>query len=303
MTAEHDKLDLHHRQQISALMDGELSPDEARFLLRRLQHDGELSGCWDRWQLCGEALRGQALAPAPAGFVARVALAIAAEPALSATATHAAPASAPRGRLARWGGGALAASVALVALFMVRQQVPQDDAAEAAATPAIATATAPDSNSSSAASRDADSGTLADGAGAAEQTLASAAAATVAVASVPRRQDKARGSATRTQQAGRNAAAIRALREPTRAVASASPPLAVPTTAVANAPVNATRGGDPFSRAPVAVPQARPWPRSTLSPYPASGAFTAGFSSESAARTFYPFEPSLPPASTPAPQP
>ena len=40
----HDKLDLHQRQQLSALVDGELAPDQARFLLRRLQHDAELSG-------------------------------------------------------------------------------------------------------------------------------------------------------------------------------------------------------------------------------------------------------------------
>ena len=40
-----DKLDIHHRQQLSALMDGELLADEARFLLRRLQHDRDLTGC------------------------------------------------------------------------------------------------------------------------------------------------------------------------------------------------------------------------------------------------------------------
>ena len=44
-----DKLDIHHRQQLSALMDGELLADEARFLLRRLQHDRDLAGCWERW--------------------------------------------------------------------------------------------------------------------------------------------------------------------------------------------------------------------------------------------------------------
>ena len=58
MTVELDKLDIHNRQQLSALMDGELSPDEARFLLRRLQHDEELGSTWERWQLCGDVLRG-----------------------------------------------------------------------------------------------------------------------------------------------------------------------------------------------------------------------------------------------------
>ena len=39
-----DKLDTHYRQQLSALMDGGLAADEARFLMRRLQHDRELTG-------------------------------------------------------------------------------------------------------------------------------------------------------------------------------------------------------------------------------------------------------------------
>ena len=68
----------HNRLQLSALMDGAVSPDEARFLLRRLQHDEELAGCWTRWQLCGDVLRGHASAIVPAGFPQRVANAIAA---------------------------------------------------------------------------------------------------------------------------------------------------------------------------------------------------------------------------------
>ena len=38
-----DKFELHYRQQLSALVDGELAADEARFMLRRLEHDSELS--------------------------------------------------------------------------------------------------------------------------------------------------------------------------------------------------------------------------------------------------------------------
>ena len=64
--SEPDKFDTHYRLQLSSMMDGELSLDEARFLLRRLRHDEELNGCWERWQLCGDVLRGQAQAPAPA---------------------------------------------------------------------------------------------------------------------------------------------------------------------------------------------------------------------------------------------
>ncbi len=76
-----DKFELHYRQQLSALVDGELSADESRFLLRRLAHDEELAGCHERWQLCGDVLRGAASAPAPLDFAARVRSAIAAEPA------------------------------------------------------------------------------------------------------------------------------------------------------------------------------------------------------------------------------
>ncbi len=287
MTVELDKLDLHNRQQLSALMDGELSPDEARFLLRRLQHDRELSAQWERWQLCGDALRGQARAPAPAGFAERVAAGIAAEPRVAAPVAD----IAPRGRLLRWGSGALAASVALVALFMARQQAPQDEAASAA--PAIATTRAAPEPAASA-----DDGTLADAGNATAQTLASAATASIAAASVPRRIDARRASATRTQQAARSTSRI--AQAPARAVASA--PIAAPA-AVASHALPSLEGGasmavrDPFSRTPAAAP-ARPWPRSALSPYAgnAAGSLTTGYSNDSAARTFYPFDPSLPAA-------
>jgi len=115
-----EKIDLHYHQQLSALMDGELSADQGRFLIRRLQHDPELASCWDRWQLYGEVLRGHAQAPAPAGFAEGIARLIAAEPAPAIGVRSL------RTRVARWGGGALAASVAALALFMGRQQAPQD---------------------------------------------------------------------------------------------------------------------------------------------------------------------------------
>ncbi len=132
--------DLHqreaYREQLSAMMDGTLSADESRFLLRRMQHDAELAGCWERWQLFGDAMRGQTGNALPADFSRRVARAIAAdvaaqsslsesalsEPALSEPALVAndVAAVAWRQRL-RWGGGAaLAASVAIAALISTR---------------------------------------------------------------------------------------------------------------------------------------------------------------------------------------
>ena len=58
---EPDRLYAHNRRQLSAMLDGELSPDQARFMLRRLQHDTALAACWERWQGCGDVLRGRGI--------------------------------------------------------------------------------------------------------------------------------------------------------------------------------------------------------------------------------------------------
>jgi len=71
--AANDLTQLSSREQLSALMDGALPPDQTRFLLRRLQHDAPLAECWERWRLAGEAMRG--LAPTqrlPPDFASRV---------------------------------------------------------------------------------------------------------------------------------------------------------------------------------------------------------------------------------------
>lgn len=124
-----DLTQLSSREQLSALMDGALPEDQTRFLLRRLQHDAPLAGCWERWRIAGDAMRG--LAPAhrlPNDFAERIAAALHGE-------SVAAPQSAAR-RPAwlRWGGGAaMAAALAVVALMarpqLERPQSPQGDAA------------------------------------------------------------------------------------------------------------------------------------------------------------------------------
>ncbi len=270
-----DKLDTHYFQQLSALMDGDLAPDQARFLLRRLQHDTELTGCWERWQLCGDALRGRAHAPAPAGFADRIAAVIAAAPVQT---TASADTSRSRGALARWGGGALAASIAAVALFMVRQQVPDETPAPQAATVAARTP-APAT------------GGMATPVDPAVQGAAAVTAATAIVASAPRRQNDApRRSATRNQQAARSAAATRS--SPDRAFASASS-AAVPPIPVTTLPPVSIAQPDPFAGMALEATPVRPWPRSAMPQYSGSGGFNAGFTDRSA-ETFYPFEPRLP---------
>ncbi|QDW67431.1 sigma-E factor negative regulatory protein [Luteimonas granuli] len=102
-----DRLDAYHRRQLSAMLDGELSPDQTRFMLRRLQHDRELAACWERWQVCGEVLRGRGHALLPAEFSQRVAAAIAAPAGATVSRAAVAGVGGPRPhRLARWGGAA-----------------------------------------------------------------------------------------------------------------------------------------------------------------------------------------------------
>lgn len=262
-----DKFELHYRLQLSALIDGDLSPDEARFLLRRLQHDGELNACWERWQLCGDVLRGQAHAPAPGGFADRVIAAIAAE--TQTVAVSAPVANRPRRSLAKWGGGALAASVALIALFMARQQVPEESTeapAVASQVPAMAPVGAP----------------------AASDAVATASVAAVATASVPRKANRnSRGSATRNQQVARVANRMPQRERATGTQASAPAPALVAIAPQAHDPFRPTQA--------TTEPTARPWPRSVLQQYPsASGAFNASYGNDRSTQAFYPFQPRLP---------
>src|SRR5688572_12533796 len=120
-TMKHESSTPELRQQLSALVDGELERDQLRFLVRRVPGDVELRGVWQRWHVAGDCLRGQGSAPLRADFVARIALAIDAEPTVS---------RAYGGQALKWAGGfAVAASVALAALLAVNpQRTPVPDA-------------------------------------------------------------------------------------------------------------------------------------------------------------------------------
>lgn len=272
-----DKILDHNCQQLSALVDGELPPDEARFLLRRLQHDVELGGCWERWQLCGDVLRGQADALLPRGFAERVATAIALEPGVS-TRVSASP------RWLRWGSSAaLAASVAVIALLLVRQS-PDAKVPAAETSSRIAAALPATTNSYSKPVATVPATVPATGIPGQAAQLAMA----VAVADVPRRI-AARRSRGQSQRA--------AMRTAARTVAEAPVAIAVNTAAAANAapPV------DPFSAQRVSLPN-RPWPRALLPGSPANGAFTVdygnklSYGSNATSPSFYPFEPRTLPA-------
>lgn len=102
--------DQHVREHLSAAIDGELSHEELRFLLRRLDHDAGLQQAWASYHVARDGLRRQLPALAGTGFSARVMLAIEQRETVAAPRQH---------RWLRWSaGGAIAASVAAAALMV-----------------------------------------------------------------------------------------------------------------------------------------------------------------------------------------
>jgi sigma-E factor negative regulatory protein RseA len=98
------------REQLSALMDGELPRDQVRFLLRRVDGDAQLAQCWARYHLAGSALRRQLALPPLRDDFADV---------LMQRVGAASPSYGMR--IMRWaGGGAIAAAVAVLALVSTR---------------------------------------------------------------------------------------------------------------------------------------------------------------------------------------
>jgi negative regulator of sigma E activity len=107
------------REQMSALLDGELPRDQVGLLVRRMARDAELKRTFGNYVLAGESLRAPGSVMASTGFAARVSAAIdeveaagAAEPAM--------PARTP----VRWrrplAATAVAASAALAAVLLVK---------------------------------------------------------------------------------------------------------------------------------------------------------------------------------------
>ena len=101
------------RENLSAGIDGELSKEELRFLLRRLDHDASLQQAWARYHVARDGLRRELPTVATPGFAERVMLAIEKEH------VQAAPVADKRNHWLRWSaGGAIAASVAAAALMI-----------------------------------------------------------------------------------------------------------------------------------------------------------------------------------------
>lgn len=122
--------------QLSALFDGELPPQQAEMVMRRALKDATLRTSWGRYALIGACVRGEPLPVRQGMSVAdRVQAALAAERDLNVTAL---PARGTRGETGRSGGGAswisrgalggaIAAGVAVISVFVVRQMAPVTD--------------------------------------------------------------------------------------------------------------------------------------------------------------------------------
>jgi|SRR5690606_29714777 len=136
--------------QVSAFIDDELSAEECAFLVRRFERDPASRSKFVRYSMIGSALRGELLQPDPDMLRRRIHDALNGSP----SAVRPAAASPPPQRKvehARWASPAvglgLAASVAVAALFVVREMNSTDGASEAA-TPLMSTVVPADASPS-----------------------------------------------------------------------------------------------------------------------------------------------------------
>lgn len=270
------------RETLSALFDGELSADAMRFALKRLDHDAGWRDTCGRWQVIGDALRGEPSAAARPDFAAGVMRMLvderqAAFAGVPASMQQASPSQVVSRR--RWvGGAALAASVAMAAVLVAR---PFSEP----------TTPAPRSEVVVASSSSGQSPSLAEPASASlDSTLPTTAASPDQVRSV--------ADASKSATSRRNARTARAPSRPARVVPASAPPSAAEAgTAVAT--TTPETGRQPF-HPPADDIVTRPWPRAVLTDSTAAGALTVDFGSGTGSPPFYPFEPRLP-SQEPAP--
>lgn len=245
-----DLTQLSSREQLSALMDGALPEDQTRFLLRRLQHDDELAGSWERWRIASDVMRG--MAPArhlPADFASRVSAALhGGEVVAAPAATTSRPAWLRRGA----GIGALAAALAVVAL-MGRPALENDALPTAPAQVAAAAKTALlPAHGQPAPSLPAPSAPAAP-AGNSDMLAAATMAAAATVSTKPARRGKPAGTS------------------------DAAPATVAASQIAVAAPAALEVAPAEFRGLPEAEIATRPWPRSILPQYAGSSGLAVGF--------------------------
>ncbi len=107
-----------HRENLSAFADGELAGDQVRFMLRRVETDAGLRLSWSGYHLTRACLRGELDAVASGDFAERV---------MGSLEPRTAARTGAERRWLHWSaGGAIAASVAAMALMVARPTAPGD---------------------------------------------------------------------------------------------------------------------------------------------------------------------------------
>ena len=131
------------REQLSALLDGELPRDEIGLLMRRLDRDPQLRRTFGTYALIGETLRAPGGRIASPGFASRVNVSI--EGAAVAAVPAAVPAAPEVQRTAFWKRPvvrtALAASAAATAVLLFRPDSGTEQVAEVRPSPVVETPT------------------------------------------------------------------------------------------------------------------------------------------------------------------
>ena len=262
------------RETLSALFDGELVADAMRFALKRLDHDAAWRNTCGRWQLIGDALRGEATIAAPPEFASGVMRMLAAESQPARMALPDSEAALPAQGISRrrWiGGAALAASVAMVAVLAIRPfSEPSSSGSGAQMAAGVVT---PNS---------------------ALQTGGVVAPISIAPAT-PTGNSPVPANAVAVSDLPQSTAGVRTTRGGRvipRPVRSADAPAAgEAATAIASAAPDADHR--PF-HPPADDIVTRPWPRAVLPDNASAGALAVDFDAGSASPSFYPFEPRLP---------
>jgi len=122
-------------EQISSLLDDELSQKQIRHTLDLLQENASLRNKWDRYNLIGDAMRGEAVRFSAASIADRVQARLEHE-SVDFSTVHTFPTTRAGHFSSRWyksaGGAALAASVAVITVLAFPQftNMPQEPGSE-----------------------------------------------------------------------------------------------------------------------------------------------------------------------------
>jgi len=130
-------------EQVSALLDNELSDHESDSVLAKISQDSDLQQCWERYHMIGDVMRGETLNLQAGEISERVKKEIDSEPAIISIPKK----SKSRSWKSNWikpaAGAALAASVATVVVLNTTDLIGLDESAQSAKVASISPNPAP----------------------------------------------------------------------------------------------------------------------------------------------------------------